>query len=168
MKLVAVCTFAACVAFVAMTSLACGKKTDERSAATTTSSATATNGRATCNMIPVAGKCDEYGKEDPLGMARSLCEGFKGTYSMAACPQDGLVGTCVMKGEDRKRYYVTKDEPTSFSADDARKDCENDLVQGKFTPVANPPKKPAVAPSSSASAASPATQGGVPASPKRR
>lgn len=152
MKSLAACTLVALTCLgVALSG--CGKKSDERTAATTASSAAASNGHATCNLIPVAGKCDEYAKEDPLGMAKSLCEGFKGTYSSTTCPQEGLVGTCAMKGDDKKRYYVTKDELTSFSPDDARKDCESDLVQGKFTPVATPPKKPVSLPSASASAA---------------
>jgi hypothetical protein len=116
-------------------------------------------------MIGVAGKCDEYGREDPLGLAKSMCEGFKGTYGVG-CPTEGLVGTCVTKGDDRKKYYVTKDELTSYSVDDARRDCENDLLQGRFTPVPNPPKKPAPSPSGSASAA-PATSTQGPASKRR-
>lgn len=139
----------------AVAAMACGKRTDERSSATTTSSAVASAGHATCNMIPVAGKCDDYAREDPRGLTRSLCEGFKGAYSNAACPADGLVGTCALKGDDRKRYYVTKDALTSFTPEDARKDCESDLVQGKFTAVATAPKMPATAPSGSASAAPP-------------
>ncbi len=162
LHLSALCTVA--LAVPAFASVACGKRTDERSSATTTSSAMASNGHATCNMIPVAGKCEEYAKEDPLGMAKSLCEGFKGVYSNAACPTELLVGTCAMKGEDRKRYYVTKDELTSFSPEDARKDCESDLVLGKFTAVATPPKKPVSAASGSASTSPPLTA----ASSKRR
>ncbi len=159
----------ALVALAALATISCGKK-DERSSATTASSsaspiASGGSGRTTCNMIPVAGKCDEYSREDPLGMAKGLCEGYRGVYSISACPQDGLVGTCALKGDDRRRYYVTKDDLTSFSPDDARKDCESDLVLGKFTPVANPPKKPAAVPSGSASAAQPQ---GAPTSSKRR
>jgi hypothetical protein len=153
-----VLALALCVALIG-----CGKKDGDKSESTnTTSSGGAV--KASCDVISVAGTCSEYTKEDPLGLTKGLCEGFKGTYGNKPCPTDNLVGTCTMKDDEAKKYYVTKDEFASFSVDDAKKDCESDLLKGKFTASANPPKKPVGSASGAASASgAPAAAGSAPA-----
>jgi hypothetical protein len=129
----------------------CGKKDSDKPETASTTSAAAV--KASCDVLSVAGTCNEYTKEDAFGLSKGLCEGFKGNYSNKPCPTDNLVGTCMMKDGEAKKYYVTKDAFASFSVDEAKKECESDLLKGTFTASANPPKKPDSSAAGSASGA---------------
>jgi hypothetical protein len=143
-----------------------GKKSDEGSGKTSTTAASgASAGHTSCSVISAVGTCNEYAREDSLGLSKGLCEGFKGTYAQTPCPADNVTGTCALPNDEWKKYYVTKDFAASFSVDEAKKDCESDLLKGTFTAAANPPKKPEPAASASASAGTSSTTAPIGKSP---
>lgn len=117
--------------------VACGKKGDEKPGETSTTSA-ALSAKASCNMLAELGTCNEYGGAGAgpttLGLEKSLCEGFHGTFASTGCSTDGQIGSCLMSEGEVKRYYGSKlAGDHALSLDEARSDCESELVKGKFT-----------------------------------
>lgn len=154
--------------------VACGKKEgagagDKAGTASITSAAVAA--KASCNMLTELGTCNEYRNGESFGLEKSLCEGFHGKFANAGCPTDSQVGSCAMSDGEVKRYYGSKVAGAhAMSLDEAKADCESELVKGKFTPDANaasanapPPEEPKPA----APAAAPAKKGAVKAGKKK-
>jgi len=117
--------------------IACGRKADDAKAdkagETSTTSATVT-ARASCNMLAELGTCNEYRDGTSFGLEKSLCEGFHGKFANAGCSTDGQIGSCAMTGGEVKRYYGSKSAgDLALSVEEAKSDCESDLVKGKFT-----------------------------------
>ncbi len=89
-------------------------------------------------------------------------EGFHGKFANAGCATAGQIGSCLMSEGEVKRYYGTKVAGDhALSLDEARSDCEGELVKGKFTadpnaaaasPVAAPEPAPAAKPGAKAAA----------------
>ncbi len=106
------------------------KGAHETSSATVTSAALAP--KASCDMVASLGTCNEYRSGTTFGLERSMCDGFKGKFTLASsgaalCPEQGRIGRCELAGGEVKRYYA------ALSRADARADCESDLVRGTFT-----------------------------------
>ena len=86
-------------------------------------------------MIAAHGTCVDYTKTD-LAIHRTLCEGFKGKFSEAPCALDNAVGSCVLEDGEVKRYYngvASKD--SGFTPEFAQKNCQGDLLKGRFIEV---------------------------------
>jgi hypothetical protein len=118
--------------------LCCGCKKDPDKAAPIASASAdlATRGpRASCNLLDQQGTCTELAKEQPV--EKTLCEGLRGRWSAAPCPAEGRVGTCEKEGGETKRYYKTFVELRSFTPEEAKADCESELIRGKFTGTAS-------------------------------
>jgi hypothetical protein len=126
--------------------VACGKKDDKRdqpSETATTSAAVAA--KASCNMLSELGTCNEYRSGTTFGLEKSLCEGFKGTFANQGCSSEGQIGSCTMSDGEVKRYYGTKlAGDHALTLDEAKGDCEGELVKGTFT--ADPNAAAAAAP----------------------
>ena len=100
-------------------------------------------------------KCTEYTKGGlGLELIKGLCEGMKdATYKSVwsegkPCAREKALGTCALSESGETYYYFPKtdaDEILGYdNADDAKKDCENELTKGKFTATAGfkfPPMK---------------------------
>lgn len=116
--------------------VACGKKDEakaDKAGETTTSAATLRAPRASCNMLGELGTCNEY-RGTSFGLEKSLCEGFHGKFANAGCSTEGQIGTCAMAEGEVKRYYGSKAAGDhALSVEEAKGDCESDLVKGKFT-----------------------------------
>lgn len=137
--------FAKLAAVTAVTTLmlvtvaACGKKDEAKSdksdkpgETSTTSAAVAA--KASCDMLAEIGTCNEYRNGTSFGLEKSLCESFHGTFANAGCSTAGQIGSCVMTEGEVKRYYGTKVAGEhALSLEEARSDCEGELVKGKFT-----------------------------------
>lgn len=131
-------------AVVAVTSLmlvavaACGKKDDAgpRAAETSTTSTTsaALAAKASCTMVAELGTCNEYRNGSSFGLEKSLCEGFHGKFANAGCSTEGQIGSCLMSDGEVKRYYGAKVAGDhALTLDEAKGDCESEIVKGKFT-----------------------------------
>jgi hypothetical protein len=150
--------------------VACGKKSEggEKAGETTTTSA-AVGAKASCNMLAELGTCNEYRNGTSFGLEKSLCEGFHGQFANAGCSTDAQIGSCVMTDGEVKRYYGSKIAGEhALSIEEAKTDCESDLVKGKFTvdpsaasasaaPAGDP--EPAAKPAAKAAKVSPAKAG---------
>ena len=96
-----------------------------------------------CNLLDQAGTCTEY-RSGSSPVEKSLCEGLKGRYGDSTCPGEGRVGSCAMGADEHKHYYKTFVELRSFTAEEAKADCESELIKGRYTPYQGPPPaKPA-------------------------
>jgi hypothetical protein len=120
--------------------VACGKKSDGDSKPGQASITSAVlSAKASCNMLAELGTCNEYvgqgaARGTSFGLEKSLCEGFHGKFANAGCSTDGEIGSCLMSDGEVKRYYGSKVAGDhALSLDEARGDCESDLVKGKFT-----------------------------------
>jgi hypothetical protein len=126
--------------------VACGKKdekTDKPSETSTTSAAVAA--KASCNMLSELGTCNEYRNGTSFGLEKSLCEGFKGTFANQGCSTEGQIASCLMSEGEVKRYYGSKMAGDhALTLDEAKGDCESEIVKGKFT--ADPNAAAAAAP----------------------
>jgi hypothetical protein len=115
--------------------VACGRKDEVlagKPGVTTTSAATLTP-RASCNMLAELGTCNEY-RGTSFGLEKSLCEGFHGKFANAGCSTEGQIGTCAMSEGEVKRYYGSKVAGDhALNVEEAKGDCESELVKGKFT-----------------------------------
>jgi len=124
--------------------VACGKKGDaaDKPGETSTTSA-AVSAKASCDMVAELGTCNEYRGADgaglgagrtSFGLEKSLCEGFHGKFANAGCSTDGQVGSCLMSDGEVKRYYgSTIAGDHALSVEEAKGDCESELLKGKFT-----------------------------------
>ena len=156
-------TLAAVTALMLAAVVACGKKSDagERAGETSITSA-ALSAKASCNMLAELGTCNEYkgAASTSLGLEKSLCEGFHGRFANTSCSTDGQIGSCLMSDGEVKRYYGSKVAGDhALSLEEARSDCESDLVKGSFTVDANAAPATASAPA----APRPAAKAGKPA-----
>ncbi len=100
-------------------------------------------------------KCTEYTKGGlALELVKGLCDGFnEGTHKSVwsegkRCPREKALGSCALSDSGETYYYFPKtdaDEILGYdNADEAKKDCENELTKGKFTATAGfkfPPMK---------------------------
>jgi hypothetical protein len=118
--------------------VACGKKADaakaaDRAGVTSTTSA-GLSAKASCNMLAELGTCNEYRNGTTFGLEKSLCENFHGQFSNAGCATGGQIGSCTMSDGEVKRYYGAKlAGDHALSLEEAKGDCESELVKGKFT-----------------------------------
>jgi len=155
---------------------ACGKKDaaskPAEAAGETTTTSAAVPAKASCNMLTELGTCNEYRSGTTFGLEKSLCEGYRGKFASAGCPEEAQVGSCAMSDGEVKRYYGSKVAGEhALSVEEAKSDCESELLKGKFTvdpnaarasaeePSAPPPAPPAP------KAAAPAAKAGL--KPKR-
>lgn len=140
----------------ALAAAGCGKSTKTDSA-TTTSAAVGSGMKGSCNLRKQASTCsEETEKSDPMGLAKSLCDALKGTWSEVPCPKDNVVGTCLDKDGSTTAYYADGDSPREL--DDAKASCET-ISEGKFTAIAAPKATAAAAPTTPAApAAKPAAK----------
>lgn len=130
------------VAFVTvgmLAAVACGKPSkDDEASKTNTTSASATAAKASCDMSAEVGSCNEYRSGSSFGLEKSLCEGFKGKFTVGGgCATANQVGSCTMPDGEVKRYYGTAVGAHGFSLDDAKADCESEILKGKFVADAN-------------------------------
>ena len=116
--------------------VACGRKDDAKSdkpGETTTTSASVA-AKASCNMLTELGTCNEYRNGSGFGLEKSLCEGFHGKFANTGCSTDGQIGSCFMSEGEVKRYYGSKIAGDhALTLEEAKGDCESELVKGKFT-----------------------------------
>jgi len=132
-----------------LSAVACGKPSKgsdaDKAGETNTTSAGVGAAKASCDMSSDTGSCNEYRDGTTFGLEKSLCEGFKGKFTMAACPTSNQVGWCSLSEGEVKRYYGSG--ANTFTQAEAKADCESDLLKGKFTAdpsfVVAPPAKPA-------------------------
>src|SRR4051812_24451609 len=136
--------------------VACGRK-DEAKAdkpGETTITSASIGARASCNMLAELGTCNEYRNGSTFSLEKSLCEGFHGKFENAGCSTEGQIGSCLMSEGEVKRYYGSKVAGDhALTIEEAKGDCESDIVKGKFTPDPNaaaagatPPEDPQPAP----------------------
>jgi hypothetical protein len=130
---------AAVTTLMLATVVACSRKDDAKAAAgdkageTSTTSASVA-AKASCNMLAELGTCNEYRNGSSFGLEKSLCEGFKGHFANTGCATDGQIGSCLMSEGEVKRYYGSKVAGDhALSVEEAKGDCESELVKGKFT-----------------------------------
>lgn len=154
-------TLAAVTAVMLAAVVACGRKEEAGKGAEKASAANITSAtvaaKASCNMLTELGTCNEYrgGEQEKLGLEKSLCEGFHGKFQNVSCPSEGQVGSCAMSDGEVKRYYGSKVAAEhAMTVDEAKADCESDLLKGKFTADPN-----------AAAASAPAEEPKAPASP---
>ncbi len=111
-------------------------------------------GGAVKGSCETATKCTEYTKGGmALDLAKGFCEGLKDATHKSvwadgkACPKDKALGTCALSDGETYYYFPKTDADDLFgygNADDAKKDCESELVKGKFAATAGfkfPPLK---------------------------
>lgn len=145
------------IAFVTvgmLAAVACGKPSkDEKAGETDTTAAAVGAAKASCDMTGELGSCNEYENGSTFGLEKSLCEGFKGKFALTPCPTSGQIGWCALEGGEVKRYYGASAKDHAYTLDEAKGDCESDLLKGKFTadPSAPAPGK-ATAPANAAPA----------------
>lgn len=139
------CSFTVALVTVGMlAAVACGKPSkDDRAGEANTTAAAIGAAKASCDMTGELGSCNEYKNGSTFGLEKSLCEGFKGKFAMAACPTTGQVGWCALSDGEVKRYYGSSAKDHAYTLDEAKSDCESDLLKGKFTadPSATAPAK---------------------------
>lgn len=117
-----------------LAAVACGKPSkDEAKASETKTTAAALGAKASCDMTAELGSCNEYREGTSFGLEKSLCEGFKGRFTMTSCPTQGQIGWCTMDGGEVKRYYGASAKEHAYTPEEAKGDCESDLVKGKYT-----------------------------------
>jgi hypothetical protein len=132
-------TVAAVTTLMLLAVVACTKKEEaknEKSGETTTTSAAVARNtaKASCNMLGELGTCNEYRNGTSFGLEKSLCEGFHGKFANTGCSTEGQIGSCVMSGGEVKRYYGSKVAGDhALSVEEAKGDCESDIVKGQFT-----------------------------------
>ena len=140
-----------------LAAVACGKPSkDDGSSTTNTTAASVTGAKANCDMSAEVGSCNEYRNGSSFGLEKSLCEGFKGKFTTGSgCSTANQVGSCALSDGEVKRYYGAALGAHGFSADDAKADCESEILKGKFTldpnaAAAASPKKDDPAPKAAA------------------
>jgi hypothetical protein len=137
-------TLAAITTLMLVAVVACTKKDDakdesakaDKAGETTTSAAVIAKlpTKASCNMLSELGTCNEYSQRPSFGVEKSLCESFHGKFANAGCSTEGQIGSCVMSGGEVKRYYGPKVAGDhALSIEEAKGDCESDVVKGEFT-----------------------------------
>ncbi len=104
--------------------VACTRR-DDRAGSTNTTSA-AVSARASCDTLASLGTCSEYQARASFGLERSMCDGFKGRFTSAACPESGRIARCELPSGEVKRYYA------QLTVVDAKADCQSELVRGRF------------------------------------
>lgn len=116
-----------------LAAVACERGEDAPGRTSTTSAAVrAKPAKASCDTRAELGTCSEYDGRASLGVEKALCEGFKGKFANGACPSEARVGSCTTNDGEVRRYYGSGARP--FDLDEARRDCEGDLVRGTFAP----------------------------------
>lgn len=135
---------AAVTALMLTAVVACGKKGDagDKPGETSTTAA-AVSAKASCDMVAELGTCNEYRGADgagqgagrtSFGLEKSLCGGFHGKFANAGCSTAGQVGSCLMSDGEVKRYYGSKIAGDhALTMDEAKGDCEGELLKGSFT-----------------------------------
>jgi hypothetical protein len=137
-----------------LVAVGCGKK-DGAAGGDGGGGGTESSGAAVKASCETATKCIEYTKGGlGLDLMKGLCEGmkdehYKSTWSDGKpCPHDKHMGTCVIEKEGETYYYYPNTDAESLlgyeSVEEAKKDCEEEPLKGKFTAVANfkmPPMK---------------------------
>jgi hypothetical protein len=162
------------VAFVTvgmLAAVACGKPSkDDAAGNTNTTAASVTGAKASCDMSAEVGSCNEYRNGSSFGLEKSLCEGFKGKFSLGSgCATGNQVGSCTMPDGEVKRYYGTSIGAHGFSVDDAKADCESEILKGKFTADPNAAAAAAKKDEPAPKAAAPAAKAGAkPAAAKKK
>jgi len=155
------------VAFVTvgmLAAVACGKpsKDDAAGSTNTTSAGVTAAAKASCDMSAEVGSCNEYRNGTSFGLEKSLCEGFKGKFTLGGgCSAGNQVGSCTMPDGEVKKYYGASTSAHGFSVEDAKSDCESELLKGKFMAdpnAASASKKDEPAPKAAAPAAKPAAK----------
>lgn len=134
-----------------LSATACGKKDGEAGG---DGGGGGGGGGAVKGSCETATKCTEYTKGGmALDLAKGLCEGLKDPNHKSAwtdgkgCAKEKALGTCALSDGETYYYLPRTDADDIFgysSADDAKKDCESELVKGKFTATAGfkfPPLK---------------------------
>ena len=131
-------TLAAVTTVMLLAVVACTKSEakDEKpgQASVTSAAVTVKSVKASCNMLAELGTCNEYKNGTSFGLEKSLCEGFHGKFSNTGCSTEGQIGSCVMSDGEVKRYYGAKVAGDhALSLEEAKTDCESEIVKGKFT-----------------------------------
>ena len=162
------------VAFVTvgmLAAVACGKPSkDDEAGKTNTTSASVGAAKASCDMSAEVGSCNEYRSGTTFGLEKSLCEGFKGKFTLGGgCSQANQVGSCALSDGEVKRYYGTAVGAHGFTVDDAKSDCESEILKGKFTADPNAAAAAAKKDDPAPKAAAPAAKAaGKPAAAKKK
>lgn len=72
-----------------------------------------------CDLIKPIATCFQWElAADAVGPKQEFCEGSRGKFVEGACPADGDLGTCVLRGDKDIHYYKKKYKPAS-----AEKEC---------------------------------------------
>jgi hypothetical protein len=121
---------------------ACGKKAESReqpnisrlTSLTATTSGTMGAAKASCSMASELGTCNEYRSGTTFSLEKSLCESYKGSFARSGCSMEGQIASCAMTDGEIKRYYGPKVAGAhALSLEEAKGDCEGDIVKGTFT-----------------------------------
>lgn len=121
---------------------ACGKKAESRerpnlnslTSLTATTSGSLGVAKASCSMASELGTCNEYRNGTTFSLEKSLCESYKGTFARSGCSTEGQIASCEMSDGEIKSYYGTKVAGAhALSLEEAKGDCEGDIVKGTFT-----------------------------------
>jgi hypothetical protein len=113
--------------------VACDKSPNgDQPGETRTTAAAVSAAQASCDMTAELGSCNEYVTGTTFSLEKSLCEGFKGRFSRASCPTSGQIGWCNLSDGEVKRYYGRAAKDRAYTAEEAKSDCESELVKGTY------------------------------------
>ena len=95
-----------------------------------------TAAKAHCDVKDSLAFCSEY-MGDAAPALKTTCELNHGIYGDGACPTLGVVGTCDLGPEERKRYYAAVvvaagAKGKAFLPDSAQANCVAAPLSGKF------------------------------------
>lgn len=93
-------------------------------------------GKAHCDVKDTLAFCSEY-MGDVAPALKTTCELNHGIYGEGGCPTTGVVGTCDLGAEERKRYYAAVvvaagAKGKAFLTDSAQANCVAAPLAGKF------------------------------------
>lgn len=86
---------------------------------------------ASCDRVPSMSVCSEHDAAALREGTRVLdaqCTKLRGTFTLAACPNTALVGSCRIATGELRRFYASGGAP--FDAARARAEC--DAYHGRF------------------------------------
>jgi hypothetical protein len=87
-----------------------------------------------CDQRTELGVCVDYTSSD-VALHRALCEGYKGAFANRPCPSERRFGGCTMADGEFKRYYEKSNSKSpGYALEQARSNCESELIRGKFGP----------------------------------
>lgn len=123
---------------------ACGKK--DAAGGDGGSGGSESAGGAVKGSCEMQTKCVEYTKGGlELSLQKGMCEGMKDTLKSVwnegkPCPREKAMGTCKLEKDGETYYYFPNTDADSIlgyeTVDEAKKDCEEEPLKGKFAATA--------------------------------